>query len=315
MAKLLNDPGCTTYGGNTGTPGCAFFPDQIVGAILIPEAKEFSNSDLDTFVATCQTLSISGKATRIYPIFRFDAITDNSEDVSIGTLGYGGKKINKEGKYDWIFEMVQGGHCHNNQLRKFNNDKSKKVLFVDAKGIVYGVKTSSNGLKGFTLDFFYAYPFKVNTGEEVAKFMVRFALAKVNELNEDIGYFDCGADLEDALPGIVDVELYDIGSSATAKKHIIGVRTVCDKVSLYDSYSAAIVSGFATIFTATKSGAAANPTACVAVPESKGWELEFAATGDHIITLGTPSVLSAASVGTPPAMGYEAQATLSITVN
>lgn len=313
MATLLNDPGCTTYGGNTGTPGCAFFPDQIVGAILIPEAKEFSNSDLDTFVVTCQALSISGDATRIYPIFRFDAITDNSEDVSIGTLGYGGKKVNKEGKYDWTFEMVQGGHCHNNQLRKFNNDKSKKVLFVDAKGIVYGVKTSSNGLKGFTLDFFYAYPFKVNTGEEVAKFMVRFALAKVNELNEDIGYFDCGADLEDALPGIVDVELYDLGTSGS-KTHVVGIRTVCDKVSLFDAYSAAIDTGFATIFTATKSGVTANPTDCAPDALLKGWELTFAASGDHAIKLGTPAVLSAASVGTPPAMGYEAQATLTITV-
>lgn len=315
MATLLNDPGCSTYGGNTGTPGCAFFPDQIVGAILIPESLELSNSDLDTFVATMQTKSISGSATRVYPIFRFDAITDNSEDVSIKTLGYGGKQVSKEGKYDVTFEMVQGGLCHNTQLRKFNGDKSKKVLLVDAKNIVYGVKTASNGLKGFTLDFFYAYPHKFNSGEEAAKFMVRFAFAKVKEFNDDIGYFDCGADLEDSLPGIVDVELYEIASSATTKKHIIGVRTICDKVSLYDAYSAAIVAGFATVFTATKSGVAANPTACVAVPASKGFELEFAATGDHIVTLGTPSVLSAASIGTPPAMGYEAQATLTITVD
>jgi hypothetical protein len=211
--------------------------------------------------------------------------------------------------------MFQGGLCHNTQLRKFNNDHSKKVYLIGLNNIVYGVKTASNGLKGFTLDFFYAYPWKINTGEDAAKFMVRFAFAKVSEFNDDIGYFDCGSDLEDNLPGIVDVELYDIASSATTKKHIVGIRTVCDKVSLYDSYSSAIVTGFATVFTATKAGVAANPVACVAVPASKGWELEFAATGVHVITLGTPSVLSAAAVGTPPAIGYEAQETLSITVD
>lgn len=314
MATLLNDPGCAAVGGNTGTPGCAFFPDQIVGAILIDEDKVFSNANLDTFVSTCQTLMISGAATRIYPIFRFDAVTDNTEDISIKTLGYGGKQVTKEGKRDYTFEMVQGGFCHNYQLRKFNKDKSKKVLLVDAKNIVYGVKASETTLRGFTLDFIHTYDWKLNTGEEAAKFMIRMAFAKTEEFNEDLGYFDAGEDLETALKGILDVELYDLGAGSATKKHVVGIRTVCDKVSLYDAYSAVIVTEFASVFTATKSGAAANPVACVANAALKGWELEFAATGEHIVTLGTPATLAGKAIGAPPDSGYEAVGTLTITV-
>ena len=314
MATLLNDPGCTALGGNTGTPGCAFYPGQIVGAILIPETKEFANSDLDTFIATCQTLMLSAEGTRIYPVFRFDAVIDNTADITVKSLGYGGEQVTKEGKRNYTFEMYQGGFCHNAQLRKFNGSKQYKVLLVDHKNIIYGVRTATDGLKGFTLDYLHTYDWKLDTGEEAAKFMIRFAFAKTTEFNEDLGYFDAGQDVEDALRGILDVEMYDIASS-TSKKHIVGIRTVCDKVSLYDAYADAVAAGFATVFTATKAGAAANPTACVKVDLSKGWELEFAATGVHVLTLGTPAVLDAASVGGPPDAGYEATGTLSITVD
>lgn len=311
MTKILNDPGCSVYGGNTGTPGCAFFPDQIVGAILIDKDKEFTNANLDTFVATLQALTIAGSATRIYPIFRFDAITDNSEDISVKTLGYGGKQVSKEGKYDLTFEMSQGGFCHHQQLRKFNNDKSKKVLLIDSNNIVFGVRTASEGLKGFMLDFMEAYPFKFNSGEEQAKFMLRFAFAKPSEMNEDLGYFDAGEDVEDAIKGLLDIEMYDLGAGSATKKHIVGIRTVCDKVSLYDAYSTAFIH---TLFTATLVGVADNPTAIAPVAASKGWELTFPTVGVHIVTLTTPSALATAHIGEPPDNGYEVTGTLSITV-
>ena len=314
MALLLNDPGCSTYGKNTGTPGCAFNPDQIIGAILIDKDKVFSNSDLESFVTTLQALTIAGTGTRVYPIFRFDGVTDNTEDISIKTLGYGGKQVTKEGKYDLLFDMVQGGHCHNVQLRAFNYDKGKKVLFVDKNNIVLGVTDGSDGMKGFSLDFVHTYPFKVNSGEDAAKYMIRFALARPEEMNEELVYFDAGESIEDAIKGLLDIEMYNIGAGSATKKHTIGIRTKCDKVSLYDAYSSIFVTSFATIFTATKSGVAANPVAAVAVPASKGIELEFAAVGTHIITMATPSVLAGVNIGAAPDNGYECLSTLSVTV-
>jgi hypothetical protein len=164
----------------------------------------------------------------------------------------------------------------------------------------------------------HAYDWKLNTGEEAAKFMLRFAFAKVEEFNEDLGFFDAGTDIEDAIKGLLDIEMYDIGAGSATKKHIIGIRTVCDKVSLYDAFSAIVVAEFDHLITGTKAGVAANPTACVAVPSStpgqSGWELEFAATGAHVLTLATPAVLAGKLIGAPPDNGYEVTGTLSITV-
>lgn len=314
MATILNNPGCGSVVTNTGTPNCAFMPDKIIGAILVPESLTLENSELDTFITTMQTKMLGASGTRVYPIFRFDAITDNSEDLTIRTLGYGGKQVTKDPKYDWTFEMLHGGHCHNVNLRKFNKNKSFRVLFVDELNYVYGVKAPDDGMKGFTMDFFYAMPFKANTGEEAAKYMVRFALAKPNEWNEDVAYFTPGVDVEDALKGILDVELVDLGAGSATKKHIVGIRTACDKVSLYDAYSTLIATEFAVVFTATKLGVAANPTAAVAVPAVKGWELTFDAVGSHIVTMGTPAALAAKDIGGPPDVGYEASGTLAITV-
>jgi hypothetical protein len=317
MAILLNDPGCTgVNSANTGTPGCAFFPDQIVGAILIDKDKIFSNADLTTFIPTLQALCLAGSATRVYPIFRFDAVTDNTEDVSVKTLGYGGKRINKEGKYDFTFEMVQGGHCHNNQLRAFNNDNSKKVLFVDKNNMVMSVTDGGTGMKGFSMDFFYAYPFKINQGEEQASFRVRFALDRPEEMNEQMVYFDAGESVEDAIKGLLDIEMYDLGAGSATNKHIIGVRTKCDKVSLYDAYSSTLISAFATIFSATLAGVADNPTGAAGVPLLKGIELTFPTVGVHIISMATPAVLAATPnfIGGTPDNGYECMETLLATV-
>lgn len=301
---------------NTGTPGCAFFPDKIVGAILIPETLELTNAQLDTFVSTMNTKALGPAASRVYPIFRFDAITDNSEEPTIRTLGYGGKQVTKDGKYDWTFEMLQGGHCHNTNLRKFNSNKSLKVLFVDEKNVVYGVKAGDmlDGMKGFTLDFVYAMPFKISSGEEASKFMIRFALAKPAEWNEDLAYFSPGVDVEDGIKGNIDVELVDLGAGSATKKHIVGIRTACDKVSLYDAYGTAIAAAYDDVFFATKAGVTANPTGCAAAAGVNGFELTFTNTGEHVITLASPAALAAENIGGTPDNGYEAIGTLTITV-
>jgi hypothetical protein len=317
MTKILNDPGCaTTFAANTGTPGCPFHPDQIVGAMLVPNDKVFSNAELDTFVATCQTLMIGAAATRVYPIFRFDSIKDNTEDPTFKKLGYGGERLNKEGRYIFEFEMSMGGHCHNNKLRAFNNDRSKKVIFFDKNNIVLGAASGADGMKGMSTDHFYAYPFKVNQGEEAASYRVKFALDRPNEFNEDLVYFDAETSLEDAFTGCLDIEMYNIGSGSATKKQVIGIRTICDKVSLYDAFSASLLANFDHIFTATLVGVADNPTGAVLVPALKGVELTFPSVGVHVITMASPSVLAATPIfiGGAPDTGYDCLDTLTVTI-
>jgi len=315
MTVILNDPGCTAIGGNTGTPGCAFNPSQIVGMILIPKEKTFTNVQLGSaFIATLQALVNVGEATRVYPVFKFEGVEDKTEDPTKKNTGYGVPRYTKRGKYNWMFEMSQGGHCHHTKLMAFNNDTSKKAIFITADNIVLMAKYGVDGAKGMSLDIIKAHDFKINNGTDPAKFVLEIGLSRAEEMNEDLLYFDAGADIEDSVKGLLDVELYDLGAGSATKKQVIGIRTACDKVSLYDAFSAIFVSSFASIFSATLAGAASNPTACVAKPLVKGWELEFPATGVHILTLASPAALAVLHIGEPPENGFEALGTLSLTV-
>lgn len=315
MAILLNDPNCATVGGNTGTPGCAFNPGLIVGAMLVDKDKTFTITTAAAFITEVQGMVLAGASARAYPIYKFSSVEDKSTEPGFKELGYGSRQPTSDGKYDFVFTMTQGGHCHNNQLMKFNNDHSKRVIFFDENNMVIGTKTGAATVKGLELEFFKAHPFKIATGKDApAEFKVEFALSKPSELNEDIAYFDLGASPESSFQGLLDIEMYDLGAGSAATKHVIGIRSVCDKVNLYDSYSATIVSGVATVFSAAIAGVNDVITGIATVPALKGFELDFTTGGAVVVTMGLPAALAAAGVGGVGDVGFECLSTLSLTV-
>lgn len=317
MSLLLNDPGCAINSGNTGIPGCRFDPGLIVSAILVDKDTTFTLSTAAQFITDIQTASKAARAIRAFPIHGFIEMADNSTEATEKEYGFGSKEMTSEGKYIWMFTLGKGGHSYLQALRKFNRDQDKRVIFIDANNMVLGYKTGAATFKGFTLDSLYGKPFKVAQDKDnPAMYYVTFSLRNPKELNDDLSFFDLGADPESSFQGLLDIEMYDIGAGSATKKHIIGVRSVLDKVSMYDAFSATIVTNFASIFTATKSGVAANPIACVAVPGSKGFELEFAATGVHIVTMAGAAALAALNIGAGADIGFdiETAGTLSITV-
>jgi hypothetical protein len=165
MTLILNNPGCGSIGANTGTPGCKFNPGKIIGAMLVPDNLVFTNANLEGFKAFIQNLILSGSGTRVYPIFKFDALVDNTEDVSVKTSGYGGKRVAKEGKYDFTFEMSKGGKCHHDRLRKWNDVANMKVVWFDNLFNVMMASDGVDGGKGMAMEFMYGYPMKVHDGE------------------------------------------------------------------------------------------------------------------------------------------------------
>lgn len=317
MTVILNDPGCAINSGNTGLPGCRFDPDLIVSAILVDKDTEYTLTTAAAFISAMQTATKAARAIRSFPIHGFIAMEDKSTEPQFKEMGYGSRKKTSDGKYDFVFELSKGGHGYHAALMKFNEDDSKRVIFIDSNNMVLGAKTGAATFKGFKMEFFCAPPFKMASGKDApATYNVEFALTNPKELNEDLAFFDLGTDPESAFQGLLDIEMHSIGAGSATKKHIIGVRSILDKVALYDAFSAVIVTNFASIFTATKAGVAANPVACVAVPGSKGFELEFAATGEHIITMANAAALAALNIGAGADIGYdiETAGTLTVTV-
>lgn len=300
MAEL-NNPGCVlVVGANTGIPGCAFIPDKFVGAILVPKNLVIEDTDIPTIVSKLQELAMAATKDRIYPVFRFEEITDNSEEETIATLGYGSKQIVKEGKYDFTFRITQGGLCFQNKLRTFNGS-NKKVLFVDGNNVIYGTKVEG-GIAGLSMDFFYAKPFKANDASNAAIFNVRFALSKPSEFNENVAFVKVDEDVEEAVKGLIDLELTQL--AIDAGKVTVGIRTSCDKVDIFESFGDALASG--DLWKVTKNGADVVVTSVAKSATLPGWDVSFTGTDVHVITLVSPAELALANIGGDPENGFEA---------
>lgn len=300
MAEL-NNPGCVlVLGANTGIPGCDFAPDKFVGAILLDKSTIIADADIPSIITKLQELTLATGRNRIHPIFRFEEIADNSEEETVSALGYGSKQVVKEGKYDWSFRIVKGGMCLNNKLRAFNK-ASKKVLFVDSNNVIYGTKVEG-GITGFTMDFFYAKPFKANDASNAAIFNIRFALAKPEEFNEKVAFVKADQDVEESVKGLIDLELVQL--AVAAGKVTVGIRTACDKVDIYEALGDALAAG--ELWKVTKDGAPVAVTSVATNDDAGGWDVSFVGTGEHVITLVSASELATANVGGYPENGYEA---------
>ena len=315
MSILLNDPGCAINSGNSGLPGCRFDPSIIVSAILVDKDTTFTLSTAAAFISAIQTASKAARSIRAFPIHGFVEMEDKSTEPSEKEYGYGSKVMTSEGKYIFTFTLGKGGHQYLQTLRKFNNDQDKRVIFIDQNNIVLGAKTGAATFKGFALDSFYGKPFKMaQSKENFSQYMITFSLSNPKELNDDLAFFDMSADPESSFQGLLDIEMYDIGAGSATKKHVIGIRSVTDKVSLYDAYSGTIDTSYASIFTATTGGVAANPVGCVLVPGSKGFELEFPSAATHIITMANAAALAALSIGATSEIGFDIETAGTLTV-
>lgn len=301
--SILNNPGCVVTAANTGLPDCPFTPDKFVGAILIDKSYVFADADVLTataFLTKLQELVLTTGKNRAYPIFRFEEITDNSEEETVVTLGYGGKQVVKDGKYDWTFRLTKGGLCFQKKLRAFNK-VDKKVLFIDDSGNIYGTVNSS-GFTGFSMDFFFAKPFKASDGSNAAMFNARFALSKPKEFNDDVAFIKTDLDVEESVKGILDVELTE--EASIVGYSTISVKTACDKVSIYDLFADDLADPDMWVVK-TSAGVEVTVSAVTKVAVSEAWKLAFTGTGAHTIQLAEPSVLATAGIGGGTGNGFE----------
>jgi len=303
---VLSDPICTDRYGNTGIPNCTIDPKEIVGAFLLPEGKVFTAANVLTasaFITELQTLMTKeASSERAFPIFLFEALTDNSEDIVKTTLGYGNTVVTRDGKYNWAFQFVKGGMMYSKSLRKFNYARDRKVLFIDKENVVYGVDAGSGTMRGFALDYIHTKPLKLNDGAAQAQYMIEFALTDAAELNDEVVFVDLQTDAQASFPGILDVELLNIADAAATID--IKVQTLYGKVNLGDEYSTEIAAAAAWLV--TKAG---TPV----VPDSVAWQAtteDFritltTPTGAHIFSLEDPATLDGLSIGGAPDASFE----------
>ena len=309
MAEL-NKLNCSTDARNTGVGGCPLHFEATRGAFLVPANKVFTQTELAALQATLQAAILSAKGTRIYPIHKFEAITDNTEDPTFQTMASGRLVPIREGNYNWIFQYYDGGLCLSNKLRSFKNNTGYAALFYDAEYKLFGTqKTASDnkpGMAGVPLEVLYPFPWKVNDFSNAPIYRIQFSF-KPNYINEDIAYVDAGFNL-DELNGLQNITLTQSGASAAGVIKLIAT-VGCDGANIYDTYNGQldVVGAWTAINTTT--GAAIDIDTVVVDPAIKGFTITLdnadtdypaSGTGQVTINLASPSALDALDVS-----GYE----------
>lgn len=320
----INGLSCGSSILNTGVPACTFDPKEIIGAILIPKGKRFTASDVDNFKSTLISLAnADDKKTRIYPIGRFEAITDNSEDVVSQTLGYGSEYSIRDGQYRVQFQVVNGSKCFHTQLRSFKGQENRfDVLFIDKQQAIMGtiVIDSTSGeptLGGYDLSQIYVPKMKFADGSNMAMYEIKFSLTDEAQLNDRFGFVlesDEPFDVLKEVLGILDVNLQNLTpSGATAGEKTIATMSGCGGQSLVDLFATELASPSLWVVKNASTGGDVTVTAVTAV--AAGFKLTLdtsdtdypTGTQKLSIALAAPSVLSAADVVSPEGNTFESQ--------
>lgn len=203
----LNELVCAQDVANTGYGNCYLDMQQIVGAFIVPNGYKLTAAELAALTTTLTAdAKVVNKLNRIYPVGNFIQITDNSEDKTIQTFGYGGKKVTKEGSYDWTYQFTDGGLCLLKALRSFNSNGKWSVLFYDANFTLFGTVGSEAGaLYGIPTEMIWAAPWKPNDGTNTAMYSIQFNF-QPRYINEDLGFY-VGTSALTEVAGLQDVIL------------------------------------------------------------------------------------------------------------
>lgn len=307
--NTINAIECGTNVKNTGVCDCFLDPKLISGAILIPKARVLTQAEVNAIQATLEGLVEAPKASRIFPIQNFVAVTDSSEEPTNQTFGYGSIEPVREGNYNLIFQYRQGGVNLSNALRSFNGLTAKyAVLFIENQNILIGTKKAdingADGIAGIPLEVLYNFPWKVNDGTNLASYRIQFGF-RPEWVNENIAFAKVATTdyMLSELVGIEDITLTIVATDEALDTVDITATTDCGSTNLYDLFDDELAQATAWI---VKDAAGNLITHTVAKnTATEGWTITYTTaelTEGDTIELAAPTVLAAAPINVS---GYE----------
>lgn len=301
MNTYLNAP-VTNPGGNTGNPQTVIVPRMFLGAILTSKTKKYSQTQMANFQQTLQKDTLASGFDRIYPIFRFKELSDGSQSATKNTSGYGAQEIVRDGKCDWTFTFNSSTGIYNQtQLRQLNS-RAYRAFFIDDNGNMFGTQDGNGNFMGAELEFFHTMPFKTNEGTKPTVFSAEFAHANPKDLNENVGVYIPGFNIENTVLGLLNLQLKVLKSVTGITT--IGIVTEGDQIDLFPVYGTQLAAATLWSIKNITTGLAVAPTLVAANTTLSGWDVSLPA-GTYQIGLVTPDKLALALVGGAPGNGYE----------
>lgn len=203
MSKL-NQLICANQVANTGFGSCFLDMEQIIGAFIVPNGYSLTAAELLAIQASLTAdKKVATKLARIYPVHGFVGVESGTEDKTVQSFPYGGKKVVREGDYDWTFQFTEGGLPLHKALRSFNSNGAWSILFYDEKFRLFGTTGSVAGsLYGIPLKMLWANPWTPNDGSNTAMYKLQVVF-EPRYINDALGYAEAGSYLLD-VKGLQD---------------------------------------------------------------------------------------------------------------
>ncbi len=310
----INQILCTVMGGNTGVATCQINIKEIVGAIIVPKGYEFDVTDPQTtLLAACLN---TNKASRAYPLWDFEAVTDASEKKVVQTMGYGPKQIVRRGFNDWTFQFIAGGLLLLQELQKFNG-QAWDFYFVDSQNFIMGIagstatKLRAVPSTGGFVDF---DSWTVDDGSKVMGLMAQFVYNQ-KYLNSLFKAVLCDFDVPTTLYGLQNVAIVST-VSAVSGTYTVSAKTAVGE-NLGDTYAALadpalwVAKNFLTGAAITITGVTYSATTGLFSLVLTVTAPPYPGAGEFLtIGLGTPTVLNTAGL-----RGFETLAVAKIVKN
>lgn len=301
----INKIFCGSDTKNTGICECFFDPKLITGAILVPLSRVFTEDELAdaNIQATLEAAVLASPANRIQPFGPFEAITDNTEDPTRQTFGYGTVKTVREGRYNWQFQYLNGGLNLSNALRTYNGLIGKYgVVFTESNNTLIGTsRKDANGDWGLApvrLSDIYARPWRPSDGTNVTNYTWEVSFDPVY-INEKIAFKKVSFDsyLLAELVALEDVKLSWIDEGTEGGTVVtVGAETDCGSTNFFDLFDDELAQVGAWIVKSS-AGEAKTITSAVKDDDTKGWVITLGG-GDtwqdgDTVELAEPAVLAA----------------------
>lgn len=303
MSKL-NQLVCANNVANVGFGSCFLDMEQIVGAFIVPNGFSLSAADLaDLQTALIADTKVAVKLNRVFPLHNFVQMTSNTEDKTVQSFNYGGKKVVREGDYDLTFEFTEGGLCLLKALRSFNSNGVWSVIFYDSKFRIFGTTGSTEGsLYGIPLKMLWANPWTPNDGTKTAMYAVQMVF-EPRYINEDLAYAEADSYITDIL-GLQDIIITKNSWNEATGVANISVYSRCG-TNLYEVFPTELA--LAAVYTAANgvTGAAITVSSVAAVAATKTFNVTVD-TADPDFPAGTQGVvLDLAAIAVLEANGIE----------
>lgn len=305
----LHELKCDTSRRNTGYGGCPVDWKLISGAFFYDSPVILNEAQLADLQNTLQTQAFQdSKDGRCYPVHNFLNPQDNTQDPTFETFADGSMAFVRDGVYDWTFQITEGGFCLLQALRTHNGNGTIYAFFYDKEKKILGYNNNGE-FAAIPIMVFQALPWKMNTGSNTAKYLLRFVFA-TNYANEDADYVKAEFPLTN-VKGLQDIKLKLNGFNHASGLVNVSVITECGGSNLFDRYSTQLVSAL-WLAANVATGGTISITGVTPQAGSKTFNVvltvadpDYPVSNAISLQLAAPSVLTAANIP-----GYESEQAL-----